>query len=163
MKPFDELTPQDLCKHAVWEFCNDLEAPLGDETWVRPVNHLPVDNLHNRVVGTELRFANGELMDGILSNVDLSDHIMTEHFVTLTIYRTDGKKFHLARYHDVHADTLGPVACAAFFGLDVAEVFPIAYNIESVAVGVPASVRRSIHVVPQRCLSGEELMRMALL
>ena len=162
MKPFADLTPQDFRKQPVWEFCNDLEAQFGDETIVRPVTDLPVDDLGNRVVGTTLRFANGDSVVGFLSNVDLYDYTKTEHFVALTLYRKDGTMFHLARYHDIDADTRGPIACAAYFGLDVADVFPIAYDIDSVVIGVPASVCRKIPARPKRRLDDDELMRMAV-
>lgn len=88
------------------------------------------------------------LSNGVLSNIDLYDHTKTEHFVALTLYRIDGQKFHLARYHDISADTYGPVPCAAFFGLDVADIFPISYDIESVAIGIPCSIRRKIPAEP---------------
>ena len=70
--------------------------------------------------------------------------------------------FHLARYHDYNIATHGPNACAAFFGLEVAEMFPIAYDIDSVAIGVPGSVRRKIPAQPMRRLDDDELMRMAV-
>lgn len=162
MKPFAKLTPKDIRKHPVWEFCNDLEAEFGDETVVRPITDLPVDDLRNRVVGTTLRFANGDYVDGILSNVDLDDQSRTEHFVALTLYRKDGTMFHLARYHDISADSHGPIACAAYFGLDVADVFPIAYDIDSVAIGAPACIRRKIPANPKRRLDDDELIRMAV-
>ena len=162
MKPFANLTPKDIRNHPVWEFCNDLEAELADETIVRPVFDLPVDDLRNRVVGTKLRFANGDSVDGILSNIDLHNHTQTEHFVALTLYGKDGTMFHLARYHDISADTHGPVACAAYFGLAIADMFPIAYNIDSVAIGVPDSVCLQIPAHPKQRLDEDELMRMAL-
>ncbi len=162
MKPFARLTPKDFRKHPVWEFCNDLETEFGDETVMRPVSDLPVDDLGNRVVGTTLRFANGDYVDGVLSNVDLNDHTRTEHFVALTLFHKDGTMFHLARYHDIGADTNGPIACAAFFGLGVEDVFPIIYDIDSVAIGNPASVRRKILMNPKRRLDDDELMRMAV-
>ncbi len=74
----------------------------------------------------------------------------------------DGAMFHLARYHDLRADTHGPMACAAFFGLGVADVFPIAYDIDSAAIGDPASSRRKIPMNPKRRLDDDELMRMAV-
>ena len=129
---------------------------------VRPVIDLPVDDLGNRVVGTSMRFVNGDAVDGFLGNIDLNDHTQTEHFVALTLYRNDGTMFHLARYHDVNADIHGPMACAAFFGLDVADMFPITYDIESIAIGVPSSVRRKIPAEPLRRLDDDELMRMAV-
>lgn len=162
MKPFAKLTPQDFQKHPVWEFCNDAEAAFGDETMVQPVTDLPVDDLGNRVIGTTLRFANGDSVDGILINVDLNDPVKTEHFVALTLYGKDGTMFLLARYHDISADTHGPIACAAFFGLDVEKVFPIAYDIDSIAIGVPGSIRRKIPMNPKRRLDDDELMRMAI-
>ena len=162
MKPFADLTPDDIRKHPVWEFCNDVECKFGDETVIRPMNDLPVSDLGNRVVGTTLQFANGDSVVGVLSNIDLNDHMQTEHFVALTLYRDDGKLFHLARYHDFNIDTHGPNECAAFFGLGIAEVFPIAYDIATVAIGVPASIRREINAQPNRRLDDDELMRMAV-
>jgi hypothetical protein len=162
MKPFADLTREDIRKNPVWEFCNDIESKFGDETVVRPIIELPVSDLGNRVVGTTLRFANGDCVDGVLGNIDLNDHTQTEHFVAVTLYRDDGKMFHLARYHDFNIDTHGPNECAAFFGLDIAEMFPIAYDIDAVAIGVPASIRREIPVQPNRRLSDDELMRMAV-
>lgn len=162
MKLFAELTREDILMHPVWEFCNDLESKFGGETVVRPVIDLPVTDLGNRVVATTLHFANGDVVNGILSNIDLNDHTQTEHFVAATLYRDDGILFHLARYHDFNADTHGPMACAAFFGLTVAEMFPIAYDIRSIAIGASASVFREILAEPTRRLDDDELMRMAL-
>ncbi|EMI24373.1 hypothetical protein [Rhodopirellula europaea] len=162
MKPFADLTPDDIRKHPVWEFCNDVESEFGEETVIRPIDDLPVSDLGNRVVGTTLQFANGESVVGVLSNVDLNDHTRTEHFVTLTLYRDDGKLFHLARYHDFNVDTHGPNECAAFFGFDIAEVFPITYDIGTVAIGVPTSIRRVINAQPTQRLDDDELMRMAV-
>jgi hypothetical protein len=65
-------------------------------------------------------------------------------------------------YFDALALTRSPIACAEFFGLELAEVFPLTYGIESVAVGVPASVRRKITAEPRRRLDDDELIRMAL-
>ncbi len=162
MKPFAALTPDDIRNHPVWEFCNDVESKFGDETLVRPVSDIPVSDLGNRVVGTTLQFANGDSVDGVLSNIDLDDHTQTEHFVALTLYRCDGKLFHLARYHDFNIDTHGPNECAAFFSLDITDVFPITYDIGSVTIGVSASIRREIHAQPKRRLDDDELMRMAV-
>lgn len=162
MKPFAKLAPRDFRIYPVWEFCNDLETEFGGEMVMRPVTDLPVDDLGNRVVGTKLLFSNGDNVDGVLSNVDLNDHVRTEHFVALTLYRKDGAMFHLARYHDIGADTHGPIACAAFFGLDVEEIFPIAYDIDSIAIGVPGSIRRKIPMSPKRRLDDDELLRMAI-
>jgi hypothetical protein len=56
IKPAESLTVADFEAHPVWEFLNDDE--IG-ETMVRPVEKLPVETLDNRIVGTQVRLANG--------------------------------------------------------------------------------------------------------
>lgn len=162
MKPIDKLTPKDFGKFPVWEYCNDLEAKFADETVVRPITELPVSDLSNRVIGTAVRFANGVSAPAMLCNIDLNNHVHTEHFVTLTLFRNDGAKFHLARYHDIGAETRDSAVCAKFFKLSVAEIFPITYDIGSVAMGVPGSIRRKIPAQPTQRLDADELMRMVI-
>jgi hypothetical protein len=162
MKCITKLTRKDLRRNPVWEFCNDLESDSGSETYIRPVTDLPVNDLGNRIVGTKVRLANGTLLDAFLSNIDLESHTNTEHFAALSVFRKDGKLFHLSRYFDSDAVTHGPAACATFLSLAVHEVFPITYDISDVAIGVPASVRRKIPEEPLRRLSSDELMRMAI-
>ena len=52
-----------------------------------------------------------------------------------------GKWFHLARYHDMDHSQNGPDSLAAFPGLEVDEVFPIAYDITAFCIGHPAALK----------------------
>lgn len=162
MKAFDKIRPCDLALHPVWEFCNEMEDSLGDETFLRVVEDLPVDSLANRIVGTELNLANGSVVFGILQNIELYDHYQTEHFVTVTVFDKKGRSFPLARYHDVAIETYGPDALARFLRLKVADVFPLSYDISAVAIGDLASVRRKIPIRPRNPLTRSDLIRLAV-
>jgi hypothetical protein len=56
IKPAESLTVADLRAHPMREYLNDDE--IG-ETMTRPVEKLPVETLDNRLVGTQVRLANG--------------------------------------------------------------------------------------------------------
>jgi hypothetical protein len=162
MKPADQLIPSDFATHRVWEFANDLESQTGDETVVRPVAQSPVDTLANRLVGTVLTLANGQNVFGILGNIDLSDPVSTEHFLTVAVFRPSGERFDLARYHDVDYACRDAAATAAFLNLPVAAVFPIRYDITDVAVGQLDCLRRTIPAAPPSRLSRQDLMDLAI-
>ena len=71
-KPVDKLTVQDMQACPVWEYDLDSESEGGrDETWVMPVTALPVTDLSNRVIGAQLRLANGSTLQGILGNIKM--------------------------------------------------------------------------------------------
>src|SRR6266404_9699308 len=97
IKSVESLTVADLQAHPVWEWLNDDE--IGD-TMMQPVEELPVESLDNRLVGTQIRLANGSQVWALIGNFDVSNPRSTQHFLTLSIEH-DGKRFHLARYHDV--------------------------------------------------------------
>lgn len=162
LKGFDKITWEDLTEHPVWQFANDVEGETGSEHYLRPVLSLPVDRLDNRIVGTELRLANGDVLPGILQNVVLKDAYETEHFVKLTIRCPDGEWFSLARYHDIDIDTHGPDTFGRILGLDIESIFPISYDISKVAVGDPDSLVREIGVQPDRPLDRDEIIRLAV-
>jgi hypothetical protein len=161
MKPADQLSPADFTEHCVWEFGDDTEAELTDETYMRPVATLPVTTLASRLVGTQLTLANGQQVFGMLGNIDLADPISTEHFLALTVFNR-GERFDLARYHDVDYGRRDAVALAAFLVLPLNSVFPIRYDITGVAVGNSDCLRRSIPAVPISRLSQEDLIGLAL-
>ncbi len=56
MKPIEALEISDLHAHAVWQYAN---VDGANETLVRPIKRLPVARLTGRVVGTQVRLANG--------------------------------------------------------------------------------------------------------
>jgi hypothetical protein len=73
-----------------------------------------------------------------------------------------GEWFELARYFDSDYARRSPDRLAAFLGLRVTEVFPIAYDISNVARGDPAVVKGVIQAEPEERLSPEELVQLAL-
>lgn len=162
MKAFSDITPKDLRRHAVWQFANDVESSTGDETFLRPYEDLPIDDFGNRIVGTIATLANGDHVWITLQNIDLQSPYKTEHFVAITMFNRAGEAFPLARYHDIAHDTYGPDKLAAFMGLSVDDIFPIAYDISDVAIGDHDSVRRKVPVAPRRLLSRSEIIQMAI-
>jgi len=162
MKAVHELVPSDLTCHRVWEFADDIEAELPDETYMRPVEELPVDSLSGRLASAYLTLANGDRLLAVLSNIDLGDPVSTEHFLALTAFSRSGERFDLARYHDVDYERRGPAALAAFLGLPLDAVFPMRYDVSDVAVGHRDCLCRSIPAVPASRLSREELIGLAL-
>lgn len=161
MKPVDELTPQDFATHRVWEFVNDADAELPHEAYVRPVHDIPVASADSRLIGTILVLGDGRRLNGFLGNVDLRDSFPTEHFVTLTVFDAAGRRFDLARYHDVDSMDRGPAALARFLHSSVDSVFPIRYDISNVAIGSADSIRAAIPAVPNSRLSEDELIQLA--
>lgn len=161
MKPVDQLSPADFTEHPVWEFADDLEKELANETHMRPVVKLPVTSLAGRVVGAHLTLPNGQQLFGVLGNIDLDDPVSTEHFLSVSVFHK-GARFDLARYHDVDYVRRDAMALAVFIGLAVDSVFPIGYDITCVAVGHSDCLRRSIPAVPMSRLSEEDLNGLAL-
>jgi hypothetical protein len=121
IKPVESLTVADLKAYPVWEYLNDDE--IG-ETMARPIEKLPVETLDNRLVGTQVRLANGLDVWGLIANFDVKHPRFTQHFLTLSIER-GGKWFYLARYQDIDFASWSPEALARFLGLGVDDIFPI--------------------------------------
>jgi hypothetical protein len=162
MKAVHELMPSDLANHRVWEFADDMEAELPDETYMRPVEELPVDSLSGRLASAHLTLANGHTLLALLGNIDLDDPVTTEHFLTITVFHSSGERFDLARYHDVDYERYGPAALAAFLGLPLEAVFPIRYDVSDIASGHADCLSRSIPAVPSSRLSQDELIQLSL-
>jgi hypothetical protein len=158
MKPVGALGIGDLQAHAVWQYANRD----GDgETLVRPIKRVPVENLTGRVVGAQVRLANGTHVWGLLGNVDARNARLTEHFLTLSVFR-DGRWFMLSRYHDFDYAENGPGALARFLELPVDQVFPIAYDIRAYANGDSAALVGEIREEPRERLSRAEIIAMAV-
>jgi hypothetical protein len=154
-KPIDMLQIADLEACPVWEF------PKAGETIVCPVRDLPVKSLLFRLVGTQVRLANGAHVWADIGNVDLNDLRGTEQFLTLTVYK-ENKRFTLARYFDFDFDTRGPEALASFLGLPPNEVFPISYDITRHVVGDSAVLSGVITKEPRERLTEEEIIALIL-
>src|SRR5579862_854221 len=115
LKPIESLTEADLVANPVWQYTNRDGA---GETFVRAVKKIPVKNLTGKVIGTQVRFANGSQAWALIGNIDAGNSRLTEHFLTLSIERND-KWFALARYHDYDFAERGPEALSRFFELEV--------------------------------------------
>ena len=158
-RPLCDLTPDDLQLFPVWEFINN--ESVAPETAVRPIKSLPVCDLTNRVVGTRVVFNNGGRAWAILSNISLCDPCRTKHFLCIRI--ENGLRWYdLARYHDVDIAVRGPNALAKFLGLTLEDIFPVKYDISTVARGDPKVVSGIIKLDPDEKLSEDDLFNMAL-
>jgi hypothetical protein len=152
IKPVESLTVDDFEAHPVWEYLNDDEF---GETLMRPVEKLPVETLDNRLVGTQVRLANGLEVWGLLGNFDVKHPRGTQHFLTLSIER-GGKWFYLARYHDIGFPAEGPEALARFLGLSVDDVFPITVDVRRYVQGDPKALTAIVLKEPREKLTREE-------
>jgi hypothetical protein len=159
IKRAEELSVADLEAFPVWEYTNEDE-PLG-ETAVRPVKKIPVENLDCRLVGTQIRLANGLDVWALICNVDPNNPWATQHFLTLSVFK-NGKCFDMARYYDIDSDENGPLALAAFLGLSIEEVFPISYDLSPFCLGDPAALVGTIPKEPREKLTDAQLIKLAL-
>ena len=89
MKAFSDIKPDDLLRHPVWQFANDVEPSTGDQTFLRPHDDLPIDDFGNRIVGTIATFANGDRVLVILQNVDLQSPAKAAFSVQCTLSESE--------------------------------------------------------------------------
>ena len=158
-RPVDSLTAADFNMFPVWRF-TDSDTP--DETYMTPVRRLPARRLDGCILATPIRLANGTVLTGVLGNLDPASPRLNQHFLELSVFRSDGEQFYLARYHDFDAVERGPAALAAFLGLPLDAVFPIAYDVSSVVAGPPESLCCTITAEPRERLSRAELIALAI-
>jgi hypothetical protein len=157
-RPVESLTPADFLKHRVWEFVSNDEP---DETYVNPVERLPVSSLGSRIIGVQVQLASGRGAWAFLGNVDVHDARRTHHFLTVSVLAQDDW-FHLARYHDVDREERGPARLAWALGLRINEVFPIRYDIGTWVTGTADSLLGKIDAEPRDQLSRAELINLAV-
>jgi len=158
VKPIESLTIADLKAAPVWQYAN--RDGVG-ETVVRPISRVPVKNMTGKLVGTQVRLANGTQAWALVGNVDSRKPRLTKHFLTLSIER-DGRWFSLARYHDFDYSDRGPNALSRFLGVTVEEIFPIDFDIQQYVEGDPAALKGQIQVEPDEKLSRAEIIAMAV-
>src|SRR5678815_4333732 len=96
-RPVETLTKEDFAEFPVWRFTG---SDTPDETHVKPVRRLPVRNSSACILGVPIRLADGTVLTGIIGNFEPTTPRLTEHFLTLSVFRSDGSLFHMARYHD---------------------------------------------------------------
>ena len=157
-KSAGSLTVTDLAITPVWEFTNGEGV---DELLVRPVCKLPVPSLTGKIIGTRVGLSNGSYRWALIGNIDATNPRMTEHFLTLSLERK-GRWFGLARYHDHDFADRGPEALSGFLGLQVDDVFPIAFDVRAYALGHAESLEGSIRKEPRERLSRAEIIAMAV-
>jgi hypothetical protein len=157
-KRVEELTVEDLRRFPVWKF---VKGEALGETVLRPIETLPAQNLAGCVVGTEVRLANGATAWALIGNVDVTNPRLTRHVLTLSVFR-DGRRFTMARHHDVDVGTRGPQALADFLGLEIDDVFPISYDLRAHCVGDPDAVAGTIEKEPRERLTREQVRALAV-
>jgi hypothetical protein len=155
-KSVESLDVADLSQHPIWRFVSDDSR---GETMVVPVKRLPARSLTNKVIGVQVRLANGTDAWALFTNVDPHDARMNQQFLEIAIFR-NSERFWLARYHDVDYDSRGADALAAFLHLPVDDVFPISYDFQPVAVGNANALVGTITKQPVETLSEQERMKM---
>jgi hypothetical protein len=158
-RPIDSLTKEDFAESPVWRFTG---SDTPDETHVKPVRRLPVSRLAGCIVGIPIRLANGTVLTGIIGNFDPTIPRLTEHFLTLSVFRPDGSLFHMARYHDYDAAERGAAMLAEFLDLPLNAVFPISYDLSGMVVGSPDVLRGAITAQPRERLTREQIIALAV-
>ncbi len=153
-KRIEDLDEKDLETYSIWEYFDD---PEGEYILVEPVKKLPLNDLSSKLISSKVSLANGMLLNALLGNISLKNKRLTQHFITLEIF-SEGKRFHLARYHDIDADTSGPKALADFLNLKESEIFPIQYNLSSTLMGDAEILIGEIPAEPKERLTMDELM-----
>jgi len=158
VKPIESLTVADLETDPVWQYAN-RDGP--GEILVRPVQRVPVKSLAGKIVGTQIRLANGAQAWAIIGNIDAGNPRLTEHFVSVSVER-DGMWFALARYHDHDFAERGPGALARFLHLNVEDVFPFSFDVRQYAHGDPLALAGSVQKEPREKLSRADLIALAV-
>lgn len=152
------ITTDEIRVTPVWRFASKTRS---DETELTPVRKLPCKNLNGRLVGTQVTLADGSLAWCFLGNIDTSNPKLTVHFITVSI-ESNGKWFHLARYHDFDFTDRSPSRLATFLSKDIDSVFPIRYDIRSLAEGEPDALAGLIEKEPRERFTRAEIIAMAV-
>jgi hypothetical protein len=158
-RPVDRLTKEDFAESPVWRFTG---SDTPGETHVEPVKRLPVRSLAACVVGVPIRLADGTVLTGMIGNFDPANPRLTEHFLTLSVFRPDGSLFHMARYHDYGAADRGSAGLAEFLGLPLVAVFPISYDLSGIVIGSPDLLRGTITAEPRERLTRAQIIALAV-
>jgi hypothetical protein len=158
-KPFEKLSIRDLHLNPVWEIVTDSDD--NGELLVEPITNLPINDLANRIIGSDLTLANGEKRFGLLGNVQLQNEKANYHFLTVS-FKLQTRWFTLARYFDPDYVDNGPMELAKKLKMPLSAIFPMRYDISSLAIGKPAALRGEIPEIPKKRLSSEEVVDLAV-
>lgn len=157
-RTLQSLNVSDLKNSPVWEMVQDRRS--GD-VLVKQVKSVPAKSLQNRLVGTQVKFADGPTAWCILGNVAPNSPLKTRQFLTVSVHR-NRTWFDLARYHDADFGTRDGAALARFLGKPISDVFPIAYDITGIAVGETGSLEGTISLQTDERLSVDDLIELSL-
>ncbi len=147
--------PADFREYPIWRHMLEEEGKSGRDDLMAPVTQLPVYHLKNKVIGVQVRLANGQMIWARLSNVHIGYLRRTEQSLFCSLEK-DGEWFNLARYFDPWYRRHGPEDLAKFLGLPVDEVFPISYDLRPYVFGNDPPVWGTITKEPRERLSREE-------
>jgi hypothetical protein len=159
LKPIDKLTAIDFENHAVWRFTNSDEP---DETYVKRVRRFPIKESRGCVFGTTVILSSGKEVVAMIGNLRARDSLMNEHFLGVSIFRDDGKLFHLARYHDYDYARSGPKALAKFLRMPIEHVFPFSFTIPRTILGTRSHFHSTIESEPKNKLTRSERIALIL-
>jgi len=159
MKDVSQLTASDFRDHPIWRFTS---SDTPSETAVVPLKRLPAKSVAAAIVGCEVELASGKRVMAFLGNLKPANPRLSEHFLTLSIFRDDGALFHMARYHDYDADERGPKALAEFLKMKEDEVFPITWNVRHLVVGEPVALHGKIEAEPKERLTRAQVIALAV-
>ena len=154
----DSLSVELLRVNPVWRYIS-MRRGMGTE--LKPVINLPCKTLAGKVAGIQLGLPDGTKLWGVVGNFDVINPKMNEHFATLSI-ESNGRWFHLARYHDFDFEKRGPDALASFLGIPVNCVFPLTYDLSGLVVGPRENLNGAVQRDPQPRLSRAEIIAMAV-
>ena len=141
MKQASDLRPVDFAAHPVWEFAPE---EIGiDECSMIPVLDLPVENLDQRCLGTEVILADGTKVWAIL--YELWPQMTVEQLISsqkFRFFRGDSACDWPAE--DFQPGTVDADGLADFLDRGVEAVFPFTYDVSKLVVGEQAVTRRSV-------------------
>jgi hypothetical protein len=157
-KNIEALRITDLRKFAVWEFVND-ERP--NRILVRPVKRTSVSHLRGRVIGTQVRLANGMSIWALLGNVDARNATLNQHLLTISVL-CNNHWFTMARYHDIDRERRGAAEIAKFLGLAIDQVFPITYDLRTICKGLSSALVGKIDKEPTEKLTRAQIIALAV-
>lgn len=157
-KPLSELTISEMDLYPVWEYVIDDRY---DEFYIIPVPRLPVTSLKTRFICTDITTHSRNRYRAILDNIDLTDQLMTDTFLSATII-IDDEWFTLARYFDITYDLNGPSQLSENLKLNIEDIFPIEYDISSIVSGSHINTIGYIPLKPSIILPIDDIIKMSV-
>jgi hypothetical protein len=157
-RSIDTLSIDDIRQTPVWRF---VSSRKDGETALAPVRKLPCKDRNGIIVGTQFELADGTKVWAMVGNVDPTNSRLTEHFLTISI-ESNGRWFHLARYHDHDYEQRGPAALATFLERSVDSVYPLSFDLTGFVEGDHDSLRVTVPKEPNERLTRSEIIALAV-